>query len=527
MVLTRLCLGVTLYHALTRAVIHDEAQSWQLFLRDGGRMLFDPTVYTTNNHILHTVLCCRSIELFGPSHWGMRLPALCGSFIYIWGTGLLCRRLLGATALALLTQGLLTFNPLIFDLLSLARGYSLALAFFLVAFALLLLALRTPAPSAQGLWRLPALLRGASLAMGCSVATHSYFAIANGALATTYLALALVAEAGPPRRRSINDFAGKAVLTILPGALLVGLVWGPLFRGMLRVGQRLFDGRQSLLAAARDLAELTLGLKAVQQGLLANRPEWGPRLIVALALAAAAILGAATLALTAGRARRLRRCAASPAEAADLPLCLAGGTFLLGLLLIVAAHGLGGIQYPAPRFLSPFIFLFLIWVALAAAHPAWSPPFRRRFRPVIVTAGAILLCWQVYVGWPGVWYNYEADTLQIARRLDDYARQRGGTPLRVDADWILAPCLDYYKDTLGLRHLAPIHANSDRVAAPGFDAYVLPDRAPAEAAGLTLLYRGAASGACVAIPEKAQEKTPGKTNDRAKAAGPRGPAGGV
>ena len=90
-----------------------------------------------NNHFLNTVLIKFFTGIFGVSEFVVRIPALIGASIYL-ASAYYISKLLFSKYYFLASVTLLVSNALIMDFLPLARGYSLALGFFMVALYYLL-----------------------------------------------------------------------------------------------------------------------------------------------------------------------------------------------------------------------------------------------------------------------------------------------------------------------------------------------------------------------------------------------------
>lgn len=126
-----LVLGYIVFRAFSLSMTCDEAWSAQGLPHPSLFAFVTPAfIAALNNHFLNSWLMNLSLTVFGPSDWAARLPALCGGAAYVV---LACRLALTqatswrALALAVLLLG----NPYLLDFLSIARGYSLGLAFLL------------------------------------------------------------------------------------------------------------------------------------------------------------------------------------------------------------------------------------------------------------------------------------------------------------------------------------------------------------------------------------------------------------
>ena len=123
--------ALNLYRAQTQSIVIDEAYTYNLFVDGPAANLLK--IYDANHHVLHSVLCRISIRLFGLSELSMRLPSLLGGLFYMITALRLSRYVFGPGWFSLLSFSLLTMSPAVLDYMSAARGYGLALAFFIWA----------------------------------------------------------------------------------------------------------------------------------------------------------------------------------------------------------------------------------------------------------------------------------------------------------------------------------------------------------------------------------------------------------
>lgn len=157
-----------LYRAWALPITTDEAFTFNRFV--GVRWLDLLRSYDANHHVLHSVLCKLSTGLFGPSEFSLRLPAVIGGWLALLAAYRISRRLWGDGPAVVASCAWMAGLPQIAEYFSLARGYSLALAFWLVA---LLLSLDDEKPRLA--------LLGAFL--GLSVAANLVFLVPCAALA--------------------------------------------------------------------------------------------------------------------------------------------------------------------------------------------------------------------------------------------------------------------------------------------------------------------------------------------------------
>ncbi|MGC4053224.1 MAG: hypothetical protein QM757_28300 [Paludibaculum sp.] len=147
------------WRAATASITTDEAFTFNEFVAPPVLQVL--TTYDANHHVLHSLLCKASISLLGKGELRLRLPALLGTLLYLWGVWRLTRQRFGDTPLMAATALLLAVQAGLIDYLSLARGYSLGLGFLLYAMA------------ETGMDR----YRPASLGLGLAVASNPVYAV--------------------------------------------------------------------------------------------------------------------------------------------------------------------------------------------------------------------------------------------------------------------------------------------------------------------------------------------------------------
>ncbi len=179
----------------------DEATTF-LFLQDRS-LLEILSVYSPNNHLLHSFLVKLSTSIWGPGEWTVRLPAFLAGWALIPSLGYIGRRILGPNQ-GLLTAAMAGCTAWLTAYSTDARGYSLAVLLLMWAFYH---TWRGVEENRRGGFFLAGILAGLAVA---SVLSQLY------ALAGLVLATALV-------RGRIKERAGRFLL-ISAGAAIGG-VW--------------------------------------------------------------------------------------------------------------------------------------------------------------------------------------------------------------------------------------------------------------------------------------------------------------
>ena len=122
-----LLFAYVIYRAFNIGLTLDEGATFKIL--EGDKIV----AATANNHFLNTWLIGFFRKIFGDSELSLRLPNIIGFIFY----GLGCYRFLKDKKLFIVICGiaLLLLNPYVIDFFSVARGYGLALGFFMFSFS--------------------------------------------------------------------------------------------------------------------------------------------------------------------------------------------------------------------------------------------------------------------------------------------------------------------------------------------------------------------------------------------------------
>ena len=468
--------AVILYRALTRAIWIDEAFTYNLFVSPPLAEAFKH--YDANNHLLFTLLARLSTAVLPPGEFALRLPAILGAALCLAATALAANRLLRRPALATIAFALLILHPLTLEYMHSARGYSLALGFWLMAVAV----------AAGRLEQGPLSFRRALAAgalLGVSFSANATFAVPAAALV-----LALLTVRVPWRNsaawRELLRFAAGAVLCALPAAVYLlsksdrsNFYFGA---GSLR------EGLSSLMAKGLYFTFTPL-----------NKPDtvWGQWLwffvqeyswmLLSLLILGASLLGVAGLRRASGPARR-----AGLFAAAILAACLAA---------LVLLHRLFKMPYPEER-----TGLYLIPLAVIGACQGcqWllDGGWLRRAAAAVpaVFAGVYLLHFAFCL--PVTWHSHAKFDAGDRALVEAIARQPRGEGARtLGGNWLLCEGVNYYRTLLGLHWLRPMDRSGPE---GGFDFYVLleEDLPVVQRKNLRILFRHPLAGSYLAIPQR-------------------------
>ena len=433
--------AASVYRAATQGIVYDEAATYLMFVAGPVERVF--TWYTANNHVLFTLAANTTTGLLGVTELTLRLPSLFAGVGYLLAAALLTRRICSTPLVFFLTLCALTLNPLVFDFLSAARGYGLALCLFMVALLEL-----SREPERQR-WVL------ASLALGGAVCANLAFAFPAVALGAAGFALALNSAAGTTGWRVV-----MAKLW-LPGiSVAAALLTLPLRNATL---DTFFFGAETLVDGARSIVRLSVQ----------HHPTWWTGTLVST-WTETALTGAALITAVAASCAGVFRLLRWPRLASTLPAArsqmLLGGTMAVTIALLTVAHTTAGVLYPKER--TGLYFVPLIILSLASAAE-WT---RSR---VVRWAAAGVLCLltataieQFTTGSYSQW-RYDAGSRRIAERIA--ARASGYTrAVRVaTTEHLYQPALEFYRVTRYQGLLAPVVDGFDPASTGDIDMVVV------------------------------------------------------
>jgi hypothetical protein len=455
---------------LTRAYIQsitfDEANTYLWFAAPLWPAHWSPS---SNNHVLNTALIRLFTSIFGLSHFTVRIPALIGAAIYI-ALCLWLSRLLASTRLFRLALFVcLTYNPIVQDYLVAARGYSLALAFFTAAVAIVIRVCIKREASTR-------MVVIASVCAGLSFCSNFSFAFAN---AVAIVALICCCWHLPRLSRQ-----HLIVGALFPGIAVTILICGYTLQHWPK--DQLYYGAKSLRRVVLSVLEPSLY-------------EPNPFLINPLIMSAVRLM------------RRLLPIAFLVLIVTQLVLALlrrAALPILLCAMLLATStiHGLAfklfGLLLPQDRTALFFVPLLTLLLAAVAAEPSQWRLAAGLHKATIVWFAAMAI---YFIGCLRLSYfkewKYDADTRAIYLVLNDLNRQQLIGKACLDSIYI--PCVNFYSRMFG----ATLPQYPDFPRASNFPpqdrlVYVLPNRMYRrfiESQHLHVIYKGEISDAVVAV----------------------------
>jgi len=437
------------WRAATQSLVHDEAQTFITFLN--GRWSDPYFQYSSNNHVLFSLLAKASITVFGVSEFALRLPTVIAGFFLMWGAWRVWEQAPSRMArwVALTALGL---NPPMLDFSVAARGYGLSLAFLV--------------------WAVYAAMKSRPVFTGLllGLAVSANFTTALPAVGVM-VAAALLVEGSVGKR--VRGLAAMAVSAAAVFALVCGGALRLLQRGEFYAGAPSFHDSLYNLIFASIHATPRLGL--VDPWIAAN-------VVLYAGLPAVGIF----LGVRSWHAWREGDRITSLA-----PLALA-----MAMVLMLAAHRFLGLLYPVDRTGLPWMLLFAVgWgFAVGTTSNTW-------LRGANVLAGCLLAAQfvtQCHGDYLTVWW-YDRSTKDVARRIELETRGRPAGSVAISATWTHQPVLEFYRVRDRVTEWKPVE-RFDTPPLTGYDYYVLnqPDTDSAAAHAKTVLFSDPFAGVMLA-----------------------------
>jgi hypothetical protein len=205
-----------IHRAVTQSLTLDEAITWTYWVDPIEPNHWEPH---SNNHVLNSALMRITVWLFGLSELSLRLPALLGALVYLVSAVRFSLLISTERLVQVLALVCLAFNPFIMDYLVAARGYGLALGFYLTALVLLTEVILAEAETFDIMRRTVAV----SVLAGLTISSNFSFAYACCALMGVWLVVVW--------RRDRSQVLPLVTAAIAPAAVVVLILAGhPLLR---------------------------------------------------------------------------------------------------------------------------------------------------------------------------------------------------------------------------------------------------------------------------------------------------------
>ena len=479
--------------ACVQSIIVDEANTYLVFVEREAPSHWESAA---NNHVLNSALMRLSTSIFGASPLTLRLPALLGAALYIAAIYFLVRLISGRLVLQWSLFVCLVCNPFVMDYLVAARGYSLAIAFLALAWAIAghHRAL-DPASRSASLRRAAALV---SVSLALSFCANFSFGVVDAVSALLLSIWAVPGRQLAARWKALAAFAwpGLAVAGVLVGPVVLAWPHGQFTWGSRSLGRTL----TSVLKGSLYEPNPYLLHPLFRQWFVTLGPYLYPGLGIFFVCCLAAVLRAGAAAREGASRGRAELAALSLAV---LALTLAGHQFL----------------YMAFRILLPMdrTALFIAPLGLIMAGAVAAIPLRSRMGRAS-SAGlagmlALIACYSLgclRLTYFKEWW-WDADTKNVYAVLAYYNHVYDVTD--VSTDWRYIASLNCYRELSGRETIREIGSGPPVPEGfpTGFPVYVLyyPMEQPIlEREKLKVVYHGDFTGATVAIRPEVESAPP-------------------
>jgi hypothetical protein len=480
--------ALSVRRAATLPVTHDEALTYLRYVAGDWRAVFGH--FDANNHVLHTALCKLIVGTFGLSLGTLRAAGLFGALLFLVAAARIAAVVAGGGLGSAVLFGVAATNPLVVRELSLARGYSLALAFFGLGLLALIPGGFGPSRRESGHRLAAAEIHPAAAGIAFALSTAANLTFLFPCLGAAAGAGWLSLSSPFPRRGRIRAWVRLG----LPAAgLAMALLAVPAYQAARRgLARRTIAGTSANVLQTAQKANYYLGepstAGSIRTLLGGSLGEAGTTRLAAWLLAFAFAAIAVFLAVGIRWAWRITP---RPRIAVLFGSSLFGTAAILALLHVA-------IGLPLPQARTGLSFLVLFPFAWGASVVLLPSRVRRAAIPLSVLAGAV-----VVVQYARVASRSDLVVPDSERMIEALQSSAGASasPWRVGASWFVAPNLEFSRRLLRARAVAPIEYR-EPLCVDDFDAYVLlgKDAALADSVGLDVIFRDARSGAVVAIP---------------------------
>jgi hypothetical protein len=450
----------------------DESRTYFEHIQRG--FWFILTDFHGQNHTLQSIASYWFTSLFGLSLFSLRLGSIIGMVIYTLACARLARICTREPLLYALTLLALTINPLVLDMAVLARGYSMALGFFVAALAISATQLQKDVGAQE--WK--ATLKS-SLLVSCfcslSVAANLSFAFANISLIAVY---GVWASLRLLRAKDSDSQWSKAAVNALTLGVPGAVVYLAVNPGIMRISfETIYFGSRSWRASYHDLLSILFGnpMPALAFLPLARIAHYLLMLLGLLVLAYVAVV------IVSGLFESNK----------SLPKLDQHGRNWLFLVLVftvtVTIHTLdhrwfSGSPLPLNRtglFLLPLgILIFAGSIAgLKNSSVAWLKP---GFTRLLVCVGRLVFALLVLsfviclrVSWVFLW-KYDSGAPEVVQAVSRYGREHGIQ--RIGVEWHLSQAMLFHARLQPHVTMPEIHDLHDDTSTAGESLFVLPDR---------------------------------------------------
>jgi len=433
-------LGVNGYRAATQSITIDEAYSYNQFVsKPASRML---EFYDAANHVLYTFLAKACVSMFGLSEFTLRLPSVLAGVVYFLAAILLSRLLFENPLWQLASVALLTLNPYVLDYLSMARGYGLALSFFLLGFW----RLARGCGSIRASWGRQFI---AGVLFGLAVASNLTLLYPVVGVLAAYFSITVIANRLSSSSSGVFSVLFKPNALLILGVFIPTAATLPAFKAA-SIGN-FYVGESLLREGVRSLIDACFAYKMT---LLIHALGWLPNYYMKLLPAAVVAVVAVSAGLAVTAVVRKRGPAEHPPLRRDQVLvCLTGLTILATFVAVVCSHHLFGVPWPVRRtglYWIPLVTLACLQLLYYVRSVGGAAGLLSVFGGIVIPLSVAQFVLSFNAGYYTD-YRQDAGSKRIFDLICSRPGAGDGRPVTVGAAWYFQDELEFYRQA----HEAP------------------------------------------------------------------------
>ncbi len=433
----------SVYRAATISFTIDESISYNVFVPLSFMDIVSFKIAIANNHMINT-LCMKYIsQFFGSSELLMRFPSIISHIVYIVFSYKIIKKV--SSPVILLTGFLfLNLNPYLLDFFSLARGYSMAVAFTTVSMYFLLNYIEF-SKAKSIIWS----LIFAVLAVLSNFTLLIYF-MSLIAVINIYWIVAL-------SNFNINDLIKRNVPVFICSVALIVIMFEPI-RKLIKY-KEFYDG--GITSFWSD----TVG--SLISASLYDQPYWQtPFLFIKYLIVFCSLILLITF---------VYKTCITKFKIFNDKVSVTILLLFISILVPVAQHILLKSYFPINRMALVYIPLFLIPIILFVSDAAKSYKMQLLILPVmLIFAGAVTYhTFRSSNTTYALYWKFDADTKNMLSDLEIRVHNDQKSPIKLGAMWLYEPAINYYRVAKKYTWLEKVR--DDTYMSPDFDYYFLAD----------------------------------------------------
>jgi hypothetical protein len=421
----------------------DESISYNVFVPLSFMDIVSFKIAIANNHMINS-LCMKYISIFfGSNELLLRLPSILSHIVYIVFSYKIIRKV--SSPVILLAGFLfLNLNPYLLDFFSLARGYSMAVAFTIVSMYFLLNYIEF-SKAKSIIWS----LIFAMLAVLSNFTLLIYF-IALLSVINIYWIVSM-------SNFSINDLLKRNVPVFICSVALIVIMFEPI-RKLIKY-KEFYDG--GITSFWSDTVGSLISASLYDQSYWQTPFLFIKYLIVFCSL----ILFITFVYKTYKNKLRIFN------DKVSVTILL----LFISILVPVAQHILLKSYFPINRMALVYLPLFLIPIILLVSDAAKSYKMKLLILPVMLIFAGVVTYHTFHSSNTSyaLYWKFDADTKNMLSDLEIRVQNDEKSPIKLGAMWLYEPAINYYRVARKYTWLEKVR--DDTYMSPDFDYYFLAD----------------------------------------------------